>query len=322
MKVLVTGGAGYIGSVVVRRLLARGDTVRVLDSLRYGGEALLGLMPEGRFSLVRGDVRSAADVRRALEGVEAVVHLAAIVGDPACAREPQLARAVNLEASLQLFDLGRRAGVARLLFASTCSNYGRMAASADYVTEDSALRPVSLYAETKVAVERALLEPASSGPVTSVLRFATVFGLSPRMRFDLTVNEFTLALLTKRRLTIYGEQFWRPYVHVWDVARAIELFLEAAGERIDRQAFNVGDTGQNYQKGELARLIASLIGNHATIERVDKAEDLRDYRVSFDKIQRGLGYRITRPVEAGVQELIGAISQGVFADVEHARYRN
>ncbi len=222
MKVLVTGGAGYVGSVVSRTLLAGGHDVRVLDSLRYGGRALLGCYQGERFAFIRGDIRSADVVRRALDGQEAVVHLAAIVGDPACSREPDLAREINLDASLQLFDLSRRQGVQRFVFASTCSNYGKMPDASTYMTEESALRPVSHYAEMKVAVERALLNgSAVPPPATSVLRFATVFGLSPRMRFDLTVNEFTMELLTKRRLTVYAEQFWRPYVHVRDAAQAI-----------------------------------------------------------------------------------------------------
>ena len=320
-RILVTGGAGYVGSVLSRALLARGYHVRVLDSLLYGGEALLGLYAEDRFEFVHGDVRSAAVVGSALDGVEAVVHLAALVGDPVCSLEPALAREVNLDASLQLLELSRRHGVRRFLFASTCSNYGRMADSSSYLTEDSELRPVSLYAETKVAVEQALLAPAA-GPIAGVLRFATVFGLSPRMRFDLTVNEFALELATRRRLTIYGEQFWRPYIHVRDAAEAIRLALEAPEAAIRGQAFNVGDTSQNYQKGALAELVRAQVGDGCRIERVHKTEDPRDYRVRFDKIADALGFRITRTVEDGVREVLGALSQGVIRDVEHPRYSN
>ena len=323
MKVLVTGGAGYIGSVVSRVLLAHGHEVLVLDSLLHGGRALLGLYPEERFRFVRGDIRSRPAVQAALAGIDAVVHLAAIVGDPACARQPDLAQAVNLEASLQLIELSRRAGVQRFLFASTCSNYGRMSGTASYLTEESELRPVSLYAQTKVAVERALLAGSNGdGPATTVLRFATVFGLSPRMRFDLTVNEFTLELLTKRKVTSYGAEFWRPYIHIRDVAEAVRLVLESPAERIRTQAFNVGDTSQNYQKGRLVELICAQIGADVQVERIHKAEDPRDYRVSFDKIRRALGFQTRYTVEAGVRELINAISQGVVADGDDPSYRN
>ncbi|MBI3021816.1 MAG: NAD(P)-dependent oxidoreductase [Candidatus Omnitrophica bacterium] len=323
MKVLLTGGAGYVGSVVAHDLLSRGHEVRVVDMLLYGGQGLLGLYQDERFSFLGGDLRSAQLVELALHGMDAVVHLAAIVGDPACARQPELARAVNLDASLQLFRASCAREVERFVFASTCSNYGRMSNPSVWLTEESELRPVSLYAQTKVEVEQAFLSPsAASRPVTTVLRFATVFGVSPRMRFDLTVNEFTMELLTKRKLTIYGAQFWRPYLHVRDAARAIGLVLESPLDKIANQAFNVGDANQNYQKGALAELIRAQIGNHARIERVEKTEDPRDYRVSFDKIQRGLGFQITRTVEQGVQELIEAISSGVITECDHSRYRN
>ncbi len=323
MKILVTGGAGYVGSVVARDLLSHGHEIRVLDCLLYGGRSLLGLYPEERFRFVKGDIRKDADLEEALEGMDAVIHLAALVGDPACARQPELAREINLEASLQLFDLSRKRKAERFIFASTCSNYGRMSDPDGCLTEDSQMRPVSLYAETKVGVERALLSaPKTDRPAATVLRFATVFGLSPRMRLDLTVNEFTLELLTKRKVTIYGEQFWRPYVHVRDAARAIRLVLESPLPKVAGQAFNVGDNSQNYQKGQLAELIRRQIGDHVQIERVAKAEDPRDYRVSFEKIQRELGFRITRTVQEGVREIIEAISQGVLSDFEDSQYRN
>jgi len=323
-RVLVTGGAGYIGSVVSRELLARGYEVRVLDALLYGGTSLLGVLGEERFNFLRGDIRSTQAVTAALEGIDAVVHLAALVGDPVCSRKPELAKTVNLEGALQLFDLSRQRGVQRFLFASTCSNYGRMADTTTYLTEESELRPVSLYAQTKVAVEQALLSAARSSetPVVTVLRFATVFGLSPRMRFDLTVNEFTVELLVKRKLTIFGEQFWRPYIHVRDAAQAVCLALEAPPAQVHGQAFNAGDTSQNFQKGTLAELVRSQIGDQCRIERVQKAEDPRDYRVRFEKIARALGFRMTRTVEAGIREVIDAVSSGLISDVGHPRYRN
>ncbi len=323
MNVLVTGGAGYLGSVATRTLLSRGHQVRVLDSLLYGGHALLGLYSEERFRFVRGDIRSVETVQRALDGTEAVVHLAAIVGDPACARQPTLARQVNADASLQLFELARRSGVERFIFASTCSNYGKMPSTSEYVAEDSELRPVSLYAETKVAVEHALLSARDQhGPAVTILRFATLYGLSPRMRFDLTVNEFTKDLLTRRRFVVYGERFWRPYVHVRDAARAIAIVLEAPIAAVGGQVFNVGDTTQNYQKGELVELIRAEIDDQVEVEHVEIAEDPRDYRVSFDEVKRRLGFEATRIVKDGIREIIDAIAQGVITDFDSASYRN
>ncbi|MBI3001781.1 MAG: NAD(P)-dependent oxidoreductase, partial [Deltaproteobacteria bacterium] len=312
-------------SVVTRILLNQGHQVRVLDSLLYGGKALLGLYPDQNFSFIRGDIREVEVVKRALDGSEAVVHLAAIVGDPACARQATLAREINLDASLRLFDLCQHEGVKRFVFASTCSNYGKMADSSDYVSEDSELRPVSLYAESKVSVEKTLLSfPSRDGvlPVTTALRFATLFGLSPRMRFDLTVNEFTMELLTKRRLVVYGGQFWRPYIHVRDASRAIAMVLDAPPDVVRGQVFNVGETSQNFQKSRLVELIRTQMDGQVKIEYVHKEEDPRDYRVSFEKVKRGLSFQVTRTVTDGIREIIDAIAQGVITDFDNPDYRN
>lgn len=320
--ILVTGGAGYVGTVTCEALLCAGHRVRVLDCLMHGGKPLLGLFRPG-FSFVNGDVRDSEAVQHALEGIDAVVHLAAIVGDPACAREPELARKVNYEAAVQMFGLARNKGIQQMIFASTCSNYGKMNDPNSYVDETSALLPVSLYAETKVAVENELLSSSTGGdPAVTVLRFATVFGLSPRMRFDLTVNEFTMELMTKKTLIIYGEQFWRPYVHVRDAARAIALVLDAPMEKIAGQVFNVGDTTQNFQKKGIVELIRSHVIGEVEIKSVHKQEDPRDYRVSFDRIQRVLGFDITTTVEDGIKEIVDAISRGVFSSFDEPEYCN
>lgn len=322
MNVLVTGGAGYVGSTLVPMLLNRGHRVRVLDSLMHGGDTLLGSWAHPCFEFIRGDVRDAATVRAALAGIDAVVHLAAIVGDPACARAPEEARAINLDASLALIDAAKAAGVSRFVFASTCSNYGKMKDPDGYVDENSELAPVSLYAETKVAVERALLDGASDdGFIGTPLRFATVFGVSPRMRFDLTVNEFTMEMLTKGKLVVFGEQFWRPYVHVADAARAITMVLEAPAEVVRGQVFNVGSTDQNYQKQQLVELIQPHAPG-AKVEYVHKAEDPRDYRVSFSRINEQLGFETTRGVPDGIREVASLVRSGVIQNFADERFRN
>ena len=322
-SVLVTGGAGYIGSVVSRYLLHKGYKVRVMDSLLHGGQALLGLYHENNFDFVCGDVREDADITDSLEDIDSVVHLAAIVGDPACARQPEISRAVNLDGSMRLFEVAQNMGISRFVFASTCSNYGKMTDSSAYVNEDSELRPVSLYAENKVSVENMLLDVSQSNSIaTTVLRLATAFGVSPRMRFDLTVNEFTMEILVKQALMVYGEQFWRPYVHVRDIARAIALVLGSALDRVEGKVFNVGDTSQNYRKGEVVDLICSMVNNQAEVEYVQKEEDPRDYRVSFDKIKSELGFSATRSVTEGIHEVANVITQGTITDFNNPYYRN
>ncbi len=322
MNILVTGGAGYIGSTLVPLLLAEGQRVRVLDTLLHGGESLLGVWYHPAFEFIRGDICDRASMQAAVAGVDGVVHLAAVVGDPACSRQPDLARAVNLEGSLALIEESRRAGVSSFLFASTCSNYGKMKDANQYVDEESELRPASLYAETKVAVEKALLQSGRDGGwCPTPLRFATIFGVSPRMRFDLTVNEFTMEMLTAKQLKVYGERFWRPYVHVRDAARAILLVLRSPASKVAGGVFNVGATDQNFQKEQLVEMIRPYAPD-AVIEFVHKAEDPRDYRVSFARIAGHLGFEITRTVAQGIEEVAHLVRSNVIGNFGDGRYRN
>jgi nucleoside-diphosphate-sugar epimerase len=322
MKVIITGGAGYLGSVLTALLLAEGHQVRVLDSLAHGGESLLGAWCHPGFEFVRGDIRDRATVTAAVSGRDAVVHLAAIVGDPACARNPDMARAVNLDASLRLIEESRQAGVARFVFASTCSNYGRMKDADRYVDEESELSPVSLYAETKVAVELALLKSRdNNGWSPTPLRFATIYGVSPRMRFDLTVNEFTMEMLTRKHLKVFGEQFWRPYVHVRDAARGIAMVLQSPTAKVAGRVFNVGATDQNFQKQQLVELIQPYAPD-AVVEFVPKTEDPRDYRVSFSRIAGELGFETSRSVPQGIAEVARLVSERIIGEFDHSRYRN
>jgi len=322
MKILITGGAGYLGSTLAPLLLAEGHHVRVFDCLAHGGDPLLGVWSHPAFEFCAGDIRDRTKARDTVAGVDAVVHLAAVVGDPACARQPDLARSVNLEASLALIEASQRAGVGRFVFASTCSNYGKMKDPDRFVDEESDLSPVSLYAETKVAIEKSLLNPdVPSGWCPTPLRFATIFGVAPRMRFDLTVNEFTMEMLTSKRLLVFGEQFWRPYVHVRDAARAIGLVLTAPTHKVSARVFNVGATDQNFQKQHLVELIRPFVPD-ARVEFVHKAEDPRDYRVSFARIQSELGFGITRTVPEGIAEVAQLVCDGIIRDFSQGRFRN
>jgi len=323
MKILVTGGAGYVGSTLVPLLLAEGHQVRVLDSLLHGGESLLGAWSHPSFQFIRGDICDQSVMQAAVSGVDAVVHLAAIVGDPACARKPDLARTVNLDSSLALISESQKAGVSRFIFASTCSNYGKMSDPSKYVDEESELSPVSLYAETKVAVEKALLESVNNrgGWSPTPLRFATVFGVSTRMRFDLTVNEFTMEMLTKKHLIVFGEQFWRPYIHVRDAARGIKLILDSPAEQVGGIVFNVGSTDQNFQKQQLVDMIRPYVPD-AVVEFVHKNEDPRDYRVSFARITEQLGFKTTRTVADGIEEVVYLVRNKIVQNFGDERFRN
>jgi nucleoside-diphosphate-sugar epimerase len=315
---LVTGGAGYVGAVVVDELLATGRRVRVLDALIHDQSSVASSLSERGADVMRGDLRELDARRTSLEGVDAVVHLAAIVGDPACARDPETSYQVNVEATLGLIADAEAAGVERFVFASTCSNYGRMANPTVPVDEDGELRPVSLYAEQKVQIERMLLSDDLGRVSPTCLRFATVYGVAPRMRFDLTVNEFTRDLWAERRLEVFGEQFWRPYVHVRDAARAVVTALDAPQ---NQGVFNVGRTDENYRKIEIVEEIRRQLGR-GDVEYVHREEDPRDYKVSFERIEHVLGFETTMTVPDGIAEVVAALEAEHFGDPFEPRYRN
>lgn len=319
-RILVTGAAGYIGSVLVRQLLERGDSVLGVDCLLFGDEGIRGLKGHPEFRLVEADLCSSVDYTALLNDVDGVVHLAALVGDPACSQAPELAWQTNYDASKKLLDAVTAAGVERFVFVSTCSNYGR-SESLDYCTEETDLNPISLYARSKVEFERQVLGTQSPGLIPTCLRFATAYGPSPRMRFDLTVNEFSRDIALGKTLEIYGKQFWRPYCHTTDLARACVQVLEAAPDLVDHVVFNVGSTPENYRKQDLAEILLQCRPD-ADIRYVHRDEDPRDYKVSFERIEKTLGFQHSVTVPEGIAELFRLLEEERFPSPFSGRYSN
>lgn len=318
-NVLVTGAAGYIGSVLTGQLLERGYRVWGLDSLIFGEESLRGFRQHPNYRFVKGDVRDSRTYRSILDEGEAIIHLAAVVGAPACAKFPDLARETNWVAARELFDrAAEREGVRRFVFASTTSVYGA-ARGNGFLDEASAVNPVSLYAELKARCEEYVLTARTrSGFVPTVLRFTTAYGASPRMRFDLTVNEFTRECALGRELRIFGRRFWRPYCHVRDLARACIAVLEADRRGLHREVFCVGDTRENYTKEMIYSILVDEIPG-ARVSFEGEVDDPRDYRVDCSKIAT-LGFRATRTVREGVREVYGLLRAGAIPDPDAAIY--
>jgi nucleoside-diphosphate-sugar epimerase len=323
--ILVTGGAGYIGSILLRRLLHQGYRVICIDSLRYGGRSLIDIWDNPDFIFYKADINNYAEVEEILkhDDIDGIVHLAAIVGDPACKLEPDLARRTNLVASINLMETAKKYDIRRFIFASTCSNYGKMNNSDGFVDETSPLNPVSLYAELKVAFEKILLNQENRIPGFSptVLRFSTVYGMSPRMRFDLTVNEFTKEFALGRELVVYGENYWRPYCHVGDFSGAILAVLNAPMDKVASNVFNVGDTTQNYTKKMIIEELQVLVPD-AKVKYVQTGEDPRDYRVVFERIKNTLAFKITKTVPEGIKDILSCIKLGVISNPDDPVYYN
>jgi len=316
-KILVIGGAGYIGSALVQRLLELGYKVRVLDTLLYGDTSLSSLYTHPSFELVQGDFRCIPTVVSAAKGMDAIVHLGAIVGDSACTVDENLTIEINLRATKTIAEVGKGFGVKRFVFASTCSVYG---ASNEWLDERSALCPLSLYARTKVESEKVLLSLADADFAPTILRFGTIYGLSGRPRFDLVVNLLTAKAIQDGEAGIFGGSQWRPLVHVKDVAEAIILTLQAPLHNVRGQIFNVGSNEQNYQMSDLGPMIHKMVPAARIVTR--PSEDNRNYRVRFDKIERLLNFQPRYTVRDGIQELIDAFATGKITDYRDPHYNN
>jgi nucleoside-diphosphate-sugar epimerase len=321
MKIMVTGGAGFIGSHCVRMLLEKGYSVRVLDSLLFGGRALEPLIKAGRdLELLQGDIRHVEDVVAATKGCHGVIHLAGVVGDPACELDPMATHTINFEATKIMVEAAKYANVKRFVFASTCSVYG---AAEDFVlNEGSLVNPVSLYAETNLRSEHVILSGfEGSRTVPTVVRFATVYGASDRMRFDLVVNIMTAKAHFDRKVRVFGGDQWRPNVHVQDAARGLIACLEAPEDKARGEVFNIGSNEQNHKVRELGEIVSGTLPGVA-MEIVEDSPDKRSYHVSFDKAHYVLGFEARHTVSQGVLEVARLLDSGAIVNYLDDCYYN
>lgn len=319
-QVLVVGGAGYIGSVLVRRLLAHGWRVKVLDCMLYRQSSLEGIRDAG-LSIMRGDVTSINDVVESIEGADAVVYLAEIVGDAACAYRPEKGLKTNYLSVTNMAHLCAYVNINRFIYTSSCSVYGGSKSPDHCLSEESELNPVSHYGRMKILSEQALLGMDGSLFAPTILRLATAFGSSYRPRFDLVVNAFAKNAYFKRRIEVFGGNQWRPNVHVGDVARAIIDVLESPLEKVSRQIFNVGSNRENYTIDQISDLVSSVFPDTA-VTRKSESVDPRNYKVDFSKMERALGYGARMTVRDGLQELKSVFERGEIENPDDLRYSN
>lgn len=321
--VLVVGGAGYIGSWLVSELLAANRRVRVLDGLLYGRETLKEFIGDPRFELIEGEVSDIGKLAMSMDGVSTVIHLAGLVGDPACAVDEAFTRHTNVIITRMVKEVAKSFGVERFIFASSCSVYG---ASDKEVDETSKLNPVSRYALSKIDSEKELLADSSDEFHVTILRFATVFGDSRRARFDLVANLFVAQAMTEGQIKVIGPQQWRPFIHCRDVARAVMATLNAPLDKVSGQVFNVGDSSLNMTIEELGQKVATLVrqaANKDVAVNIDESiVDRRNYRVSFAKIRKVLGYQASISMESGLSAIIDGFVGGAYDDYRSKHYSN
>ena len=317
-SVLVIGGAGYIGSALLPKLLKKGYKVRVLDMFLYGPEPIENVANHPNLELIHGDFRHVDKVVRVMRDMDAVIHLGAIVGDPACDLDPKVTVDVNLSATKMIAQVAKASGIRRFIFASTCSVYG---ACDEVLDERSEVKPISLYGNTKLAAERGLEGMADASFVPTIVRFATIYGLSGRTRFDLVVNLLTAMAKVTGEIKVFGGKQWRPFVHVDDAALALFTIIESPLPLVANETFNVGSDDQNYTIEEIGRMIKEQIFTAELI--LDEGSiDNRNYRVNFQKIRNILNFEPQWSVDDGIRQVAEAVASGEVTDYRDSKYSN
>ena len=313
--VLITGGGGYIGSVLTEMALEAGHRVRLLDRLFFGRSVLADLEKRENLEICKEDVRYVP--AKTFEGVDVVMDLAGISNDPACDLDPRVTEEVNLVGPVRVARLAKEAGVPRYIFSSSCSIYG--AGQSELLDENSPKAPVSLYAKTKIDAEEQITKLADGKFCVTYLRNATAYGLSHRMRFDLVINIMTLYAYRDRRIYVLGGgKQWRPVVHVKDISKAFLTVMDADREKVAGEAFNVGSSDQNYQVYQIAQMIRDVVP-HTNLEFVPDDPDKRSYNVDFTKIAKVLGYRVDKTPYEGIVEIKQALERGKIEDTIRTR---
>lgn len=320
--VLVTGGAGYVGSVLVPKLLARGHRVRVLDLYLYG-EEVLAPWHGPNLQEIRGDIRDRDLLRTVLAGCDAVIHLACVSNDPSFELDPQLGRSINYEAFLSLLELTQTAGVRRFIYASTSSVYG--ITEEVNVTEDLPLEPLTDYSKYKAMCEEALLAEDHPGLTPVIIRPATVCGYSPRLRLDLTVNLLTNHAVNLGRITVLGGSQKRPNIHIADITDLYVTLLGLPDERIYRKVFNAGC--ENHTVTEIAEMVRDVVIQSGLRKEIEittaPTNDTRSYHISSEKIKRELGFEPRHTIADAIRDLCAAFAAGRIPNpMTDIRYSN
>ncbi len=317
-NILVIGGAGYIGSALLKHLLARGYNVRLMDILLYGSEPLKNIIDHPKLEIIRADFRHVNRVYEAMKDMDIVVHLGAIVGDPACDLNQEMTVQINTTATKMIAEIAQHQRIDRFIFASTCSVYGL---SNKILNENSAPKPLSLYAQSKLIAEQTLLNMASPDFHPVILRFGTLYGFSERIRFDLVVNLLTAKAIIDKQILILGGNQWRPFLHVRDAAYGILKIIETPREYVRGEVFNAGSNKQNYRIRDIGHCIKSLIPSAKIITQQSKMDE-RDYRVDFTKIKNITGFQPTWTLEQGIQQVEKKLNNGQISNYKNHLYSN
>jgi nucleoside-diphosphate-sugar epimerase len=322
-KVLLIGGGGYLGTILCSRLREEGYEVRILDSFIYGKNPVKIFTGDGGVEIIEGDICNIETVNNSMNGIGSVIHLAAVVGDPASVSRPEQTVETNHLASLTLASACKMKGINRFIYASTCSVYGL---GKEILDENAPLNPVSLYAKTKISSEQGILEMMDKNFAPIIMRMSTLYGYSPRMRFDLVVNTMTMTAFIEKKINVFGGEQWRPLIHVKDAAEAYIKVLERDVNEMRGKVYNVGSEEQNYKIKDVANIIVRAI--RESIERnvdmnIEQTNtDARDYRVSFKRIRDELGFKVKHTIADASKEIYGKLESGEIKNPKQKIYYN